>query len=491
MLLRVYSIPLLVPAFLLLDSLYAARLRLAGSADLAIGVVSGLWFLVALLGIQRSRDRARFLEKVRGPLLSFYAICFATGMMELALHVIGGGLRPTLWTPQMHYVSQPNTRILPGVSQVANFRVNELGLRGPSLPRRDHIYRIVAVGGSTTLCTLLDDAAAWPQQLMQEMNARQTIVPVWVANAAVNGHTAVHHLTLLQTLPILGEVDLLIFLPGINDLQSTLRFQGRSSQTILQNDADQFREQMLAEAESPYPLYHRLKIYGLVRRASYAWMKRSGLHEAEIWDEVKLRKQRSASPIVPLPDLGIGLQEYRERLGRLAQECRQRGVRCLFLTQPSLWRPDLSSEEEQLLLFGWVGPKAKPEGYLSVTDAMRSLDAFNRTLLDVCRQQGLECYDLAAVVPKSTSAFYDDVHFNEGGSRFVAQALSDFLLHAPPFGKSPDTARVMPTGPDAGRMIQEGLDHSSRTEIAFPGNQYRQAKKGNTNGRNPHSTPSH
>ncbi len=433
LLLRAYRLHLFVPLFLLLDVLHAWSRQMARSTDLALGAFSAVWLLFGLSAIQILRNRQGFLDRVRGPLLAFYATCMALGMVELALQVLGRGPRPTLWTPGMHFVSQPNTSVLPGVSQVAHFRVNELGLRGPSLPSQNHVYRIVAVGGSTTLCLLLDDAATWPQQLMQEMNTRQDRVPVWVANAAVNGHTVVHHLTMLQSLPILGEVDLLIFLPGINDLQYTLSFEGGSTQDYLQRDADHHRETILNGAENPYPLYHRLRIYRLVRRASSAWVRRFGLHEAEVWDEVKLQKQRAGSPVVSLPDLSTGFQEYRGRLNRLAQECRQRGIRCIFLTQPSLWRQDLTSEERRLLLFGWVGSKSKPKGYLSVPDSMRSLDGFNRTLLEVCRQESLECFDLAAVVPKRTSAFYDDVHFNEGGARVVARTLADFLLNAPPF----------------------------------------------------------
>ena len=60
---------------------------------------------------------------------------------------------------------------------------------------------------------------------------------------------------------------------------------------------------------------------------------------------------------------------------------------------------------------------------------------YNRTLLDVCRQNGLECLDIAPEIPKNTSAFFDDMHFNEAGSRLVAQLVTRHIVSTPPFSQ--------------------------------------------------------
>ena len=41
-----------------------------------------------------------------------------------------------------------------------------------------------------------------------------------------------------------------------------------------------------------------------------------------------------------------------------------------------------------------------------------------------CREQSLDCLDLAAAVPKTPVAFYDDVHFTEAGAQIVADAMT-------------------------------------------------------------------
>jgi hypothetical protein len=58
---------------------------------------------------------------------------------------------------------------------------------------------------------------------------------------------------------------------------------------------------------------------------------------------------------------------------------------------------------------------------------------YNETLLDVCRERGLDCVDAARLLPHDTTAMYDDVHFNEQGSRMLARVLVEHFRARPPF----------------------------------------------------------
>ena len=82
---------------------------------------------------------------------------------------------------------------------------------------------------------------------------------------------------------------------------------------------------------------------------------------------------------------------------------------------------------------GWVGWRARRLGYASAPDLARAMDANNQTLLTVCGEDHLECYDLASFIPKDTSALNDDCHFNIGGARMTAQFLAARLPCSPPF----------------------------------------------------------
>ena len=109
---------------------------------------------------------------------------------------------------------------------------------------------------------------------------------------------------------------------------------------------------------------------------------------------------------------------------------RKHSAGVLFVTQPALWQPDIAPETDRLLWMGSVEglPGMNNRGaYYSAAVLSRMLDRYNETLLEFCREKGLECVDLAARIPLTTEALYDDVHFNEAGARMVAEVLADHL----------------------------------------------------------------
>jgi hypothetical protein len=142
------------------------------------------------------------------------------------------------------------------------------------------------------------------------------------------------------------------------------------------------------------------------------------------------RYRKNAEAIVDTPpDLTSALREYRRNLQTIAELARRHGVRLFLVTQPSMWRPDLTPHERDLLWMGGVNAFQMGKGheYYSVPVLADALDRYNATLLDVCRSERLDCIDLARALPKDTTVFYDDVHFNESGARRVAAVLSAHL----------------------------------------------------------------
>jgi lysophospholipase L1-like esterase len=430
----VYLFHLVFSVLLLLDVLHAHHLRMALRSDMALGGFAALWMIVGILAYSVSRDRQEFLERAARPLLSFYAVLFVLCLIEAGLLVTRRELPPAIWKPGTRLIFYPDNKTFPGVSSVSHFRTNEFGLRGPSLPSGKDIYKIITVGGSTTLCLMLDDQKTWPQQLMNVMNDHEKRLSVWVSNAGVNGHTAVHHLMMLRAVPILNQADVLIFMMGLNDLQFTLSHEGMPTQPLLEQGSAQFREEVTAASYNAYPLYRRLRLFRVSRRAyDVAFERINEKDEKETLNETQLRRLRNSTLPLPMPDLAVGMAEYRKRLEDLADECRRRSIRCLFLTQPSLWRPDLPMDSQRLLLFGWVGPPFQPRGHVSMSDVKNALDLYNSAMLDVCIRSRIECLDLASVLPKDQSVFYDDVHLTERGAQLVADKIAMYLLSLAPF----------------------------------------------------------
>ena len=335
-----------------------------------------------------------------------------------------------VWPPRLRQEFHPSPEIMPGVSGVSRFEINSLGLRGDELSEgRD--LRILAVGGSTTECLYLDQTEAWPSLLQALLGPR-----VWVGNAGRSGaHTRHHRLQAEELLEQLPRIDTVIVLTGINDLSLRLSqdeawkpfdFNSPDAVSGLTREAFAVRPPRFADG----PVYKRTALWQalgklglLVRSRGTTQDDRGRVYEA--W-----RRRRRESPRLRqrLPDLGPALAEYAENLRAIARSAAGHRARVVFVTQPALWRDGLPPDLERLLWMGGVGRFQKESGheYYSVSALAAGMDAYNRTLLATCRRiPEAVCVDLAARVPRDATVFYDDVHFNEAGSRRVARILAE------------------------------------------------------------------
>ena len=265
---------------------------------------------------------------------------------------------------------------------------------------------------------------------MEALQENQQGTEVWVGNAGLGGENTVGHLAFLETLPVLKTADLLIFMIGGNDFLPALAFKGAPTQEILEANTHAFRR----THSTVGPRFRRVQLL------RYFWAQRRLIEKNDTRDQDgggdwynRRRQERAAGPIVPMPDLGIALEEYTPRVRNISNWCQGHGIRCLYLTQPTIWREDLESEAAKLMFTGNVGTRSDPDGYLYVGDLAKGMDSYNQALLDLCSQDGLECFDIAQLIPKDMSAFYDDMHFNEAGAQMVANRIADYLLTKAPF----------------------------------------------------------
>jgi phospholipase/lecithinase/hemolysin len=53
--------------------------------------------------------------------------------------------------------------------------------------------------------------------------------------------------------------------------------------------------------------------------------------------------------------------------------------------------------------------------------------AYNERMLDVCRETGAHCLDLAAVVPSTVEYFWDDCHLTDRAQSLIGETLASAL----------------------------------------------------------------
>jgi lysophospholipase L1-like esterase len=342
-----------------------------------------------------------------------------------------------VWPPGFHMTFDAGEVIRHGVSFPAHLSINALGMRG-ELPPDGVAHRMLAVGGSTTVCVYLDDAHAWPLLLQRRLNGALSPGTVWVGNVGRPGHKTSHHI--LQVEKLLAqypEVDVVILLLGFNDFVPHL-----TALTYPTLALEPTPQQQLAMAFSVYPgwgadapWYRR----NLIGRALWrlSWRPLPGTEELQPMDakgdfQATLRhhRQRAGRLLERLPRLGDGIAAYVANVARIVDAARARDVRVVLVTQPTLWRPGLS-EHEQALLWGGGPPfYALSEGadYYAVETLAEGMARYNRALLRVCSQRGGLCIDAASELPRTSQVFFDDAHFTEAGSAQLAELIARRLL---------------------------------------------------------------
>jgi lysophospholipase L1-like esterase len=432
-----FATHLLLPLGLVIDSVWLSTKRPLSPLEQCVVFGGIVWLISCGFLLAASRYREHLQARLTRITVLFYSILVPFSVVEMVLEVrYGQDPGPTFYSPETRFRTNPDPTLTPGVRGTAISEINELGLRGASiriLAGRANVFKIFTLGGSATICAYLDDTEAWPNLLMEGLNHRQDRYFVFVGNAGARAHASLEHLEFLRRMPVLRSGDLLIFLVGVNDLERTLNFGGGSLKQFFNEAIEQLRHKL---TPVDLPAYKRLRLFQRARNILLSLDSETGANDTNA-HVGRQRRVRAQSQVVPLPDLSIGLSEYREHIQAIVDYCRSSGQRCLFLTQPTLWRDDLTESEQGLLWFGRTAPSGgHGRGYVAPAELAKAMDRFNRALIEVCTQAGVEVYDLAAAVPRDTSIFYDDCHFNENGSRVVAQLLVDWLAHRPPFDES-------------------------------------------------------
>jgi lysophospholipase L1-like esterase len=359
--------------------------------------------------------------------------------------------------PGMRAVFSPSPSFMPGVRGEADYVVNADGIRGRGFGADEAEYRILALGGSTTQCAYLDEPETWTYLVEHELSTTSDSRSVWVGNVGRAGTTSRDHA--VQAKYLLAQyprIDAVMVLVGVNDLSAML-IQGedyapRSSITDPAAERERIHR-AFALAPGPFhqprtlfllsrdaPWYKATAIWQLLKRAKLALLSRTARayrqqRDGRNYADWRAHRQNAAVVIDETPDLNPALAEYRENLSAIVEAAAGCSTRVIFMTQPVLWHEGMTPDEERLLWLGGVGEfqSGKATAYYSVVALRKMMDRFNWTLMETCDVDGVECLDLASLIPSEPALFYDDAHLTEEGARRVASEIVRYLRGRPPF----------------------------------------------------------
>ena len=332
---------------------------------------------------------------------------------ELFLHIV---LPSSIYHPSLDL--RPNLKFeilnnVPGVANTGYHSTNSIGLRGEEPPEEwDEYFTIITVGGSTTHCFYLDDQKTWPYHLQENLRAWND--RIWVGNGGLIGHTTRGHIIFMrEVIPQLNP-DMVIVLCGINDL-------GLSLKPNISREGVPWEQASIGD---------RILASSRLIQVLSRW-KRILFEDAIVITENLPRSYSYTtldSPEIPLPpDLRTilpSLPEYESNIRTIIHQAREADVRIVFLTQPLMF------EDNEY----WRGMWGKPHWFgasgmvYSASALWRMLDMFNTELKQICRDEGVPCFDLAAALGHDNVFFVDEMHFSEAGAAEVSNLVSEFLI---------------------------------------------------------------
>ncbi len=350
-----------------------------------------------------------------------------------------------VWWPHLQRTFQVEAGLMPGVEGRTQFLVSSIGLRADELSEEDD-YRMLAVGGSTTECLFLDQDIAWPEGVEHVLNQGQDRLRVWMGNAGKSGlNTRDHIVQLKHILPLVSRVDAVVMMIGVNDMMLRLSrdddynpdfMQEENAETVILPRSFQM---LPIQHETRYLAFQKTALWRLATRVKDSLFESNKVQDNAGRNIIRWREHRNSAPawLDELPDITAGLKEYRRNIRELIRICRECGVRPVFMTQPAIWTEDFPEALERYLWVGGIGDYMEVPGstYYTVDVLMQAMELYNASVLDICAQEGVDCFDVAAVLPRNTASFYDDIHFNAGGGKRVSELFGAYMLERAPFSE--------------------------------------------------------
>jgi len=330
---------------------------------------------------------------------------------------------PTPFKPDLKYLFDTGGN-LNGIVGPTRFSTNNAGLRGDHLtrPKPPDEYRTIALGGSTTRCTYVDDDAVWTAVLQRRLRIPGRRVKVY--NAGVDGERSYGHYVSFASRWILESPDLIIVLAGVNDLTDNLCRHHRSGPGTANRDASRISSLTAFKLLATDLHVARLLVHAAKRLGGREYFTAEGWLIQDLAGKAYLAsmERRRAAPVDEGARIEVDTSGISQHLRLLIRLAKANGIEVLLLTQPTLWKREPTAAEDRILHMDYRCGKRYPPHVLQA-----ALAAYNENTRQIAADEGALCLDLAALLPPTLDYFYDDCHFNTEGCRFVGQAIADYL----------------------------------------------------------------
>ncbi len=319
--------------------------------------------------------------------------------------------------PDSYYLAKTDNLI----TQDYPFRIDNNGFILPHNDYDDPDHKIVFLGGSTTECMYVTENNRFPYlagQLIEEKTNKR----INSYNAGGAGNSSIHSLDIILNKIIPMKPDVVVIMHAINDY-SILAYDHTywpvgtpRSELITINDyfpkmpKETFIWHFKGLFKTTYPnIYQRI----FLLKESIINPKK----ETKPWDEWANRRH-----MIKERDIAFMQKEFRWALQMLITVCNTHNILPVLMTQANRYKekPDEFIIESMASLLN---------GGISYQTFKKEYDTFNDIIREVARTNEIPLIDLAKIVPQEKEYMYDVMHYNDIGSKFAANIISEKLIN--------------------------------------------------------------
>ena len=325
------------------------------------------------------------------------------------------GLNVTIY-PDDYYLSLTDNLI----AQEYPFRVDNNGFILPHNSHENPDHEIVFLGGSSTECMYVTENNRFPY-LAGQLIEEKTNKLVNSYNSGASGNNMVHSMDILLNKIIPMKPDIVVIMETVNDYtilayDHTYWPEGTTrSELITINDyfpkvkKETFFWHFKGLFKTIFPnIYYRIFL-----------IKEKVLHplqQKEPYDEWAGRRH-----MIKDRDFEFMKKEYKWILELTVRASKTHNITPVLITQANRFKDipdDFILKNLEPMLNGGISYATFKEEY----------DTFNEIIREVAKIYEIPLIDLAILVPQEREYMYDTVHYNDVGSKFVANIISERLI---------------------------------------------------------------
>jgi len=288
--------------------------------------------------------------------------------------------------------------------------------------KEDNTFRILCLGGSTTMCIDLSKQERYPEALQVILQKHYLSAKLEVLNGGMYWYTTKHSLINYVSYCQYWKPDLVIVMHAINDL-----YRSFSPPRFAIGEYNELWTHFYGasiNAAKPPAFEHYL--YSQLRGMLY-----SELSFKRRFTDILYFKSKFIEVDYPLEKyLSIGA--FEKHLRGIVKYVRTDKSNILLVTQPSLYKEIMNEKELKTLWTGktfcYTQRNLMQIEYPSHESLYKAMKMFNHVVKKVALSENVIFTDAANQMPKNLQNFKDDCHLTAPGAKFLAKIISEAII---------------------------------------------------------------